>query len=236
MDDTPRVVRIAALIPHSNIDRTIGRIQEEIFSTFGLSSALALPPMIPLRFLRGDVLPEEAAPGDPPPGDETMAGIRTLDGLTVQTTTLRVVGSALYLGTEFRLPGGSRRDSAVQLGVDDILGPLSLGTGAGEALFPPAPGFFLCVDEKACSERESRWGEKSRRARKASNAQRPRQARPSALLQRVAKAATPAPALRFHPLGISVFAVDAQSSRCWWRALSWEMQSLIRLRKERGPG
>jgi len=202
VDETPRVVRIEALLAHSNIDRAIGRIQEEIFSSFGLTSALALPPMIPLRFLAGNPLP-----GDSSRDAEPAPTARALDGLTVRTTSFRVVENALYLGAESRLPSGRRTGSTVGLGVDDVLERLPLGAhvDTDDPLFPPAPGFFLCVDQETCGE--------------------------SALLRRVAEAVAPAPALHFHPLGIGIFTVEAQSSKRWWRALSWEMQSLIRLRK-----
>ena len=126
MGEAYSVSKLLVVLPHSNIERTVGAIQERIFKGFGLTSAVALPPVIPLRFV------------------SSSGPIHAPTGMTVRSTRLETEGRSLYLGVELHV--GERI-----LETDDILE--TAGKKQDEpSTAPPFPehhGFYLCTSGDA---------------------------------------------------------------------------------------
>jgi hypothetical protein len=108
------------------------------------------------------------------------------------------------------------KGSSLYLGVELRVGDRKLEAGdileaAGEdgsepSAAPPFAehtGFYLCTSEDA------------------------------SLLAAVAEDLTPPPCLDFHPLGIALLTMRYPSGVPWWRNLSWEMEPLQKIRKQR---
>jgi hypothetical protein len=129
---------LCALVPPGSVEAEVGRIQEAIFSAHGLTSAVALPPLIPIAFLpahpRGTVAHEPA-----------RALLDELDGSVsapwrVTITRAAWVGGFLCLGI----------DSG---GMWDILRARARGGGEADGPFPAAEGFFLGCGEASAGQR-----------------------------------------------------------------------------------
>lgn len=122
-------LKLAAILPHSNIDRAVGEIQDTIFTCFGLASALALPVMIPLRILSPDTNPSDFLNllEDHP---------RRLAG---QSSIYRIVDKSLFLTTRFSTE--ENRNVYFPSPVDNKKADCP-------RLFPVQEGFFLCSQEQ----------------------------------------------------------------------------------------
>jgi hypothetical protein len=182
MGEAFSVSRLMIIMAHSNVEKTVGAIQERIFSRFGLTSAIALPPVVPLRFV--------SSPG----------GVHPPRGMTVRTTAYETEGCSLYLGVELRV-GEKKLESA------DILDAAGKGEAEPAACravpFPDHTGFYLCTTNDA------------------------------ALLPAVVEDISPPPRLDFHPLGVALLTLKYLSTQPWWSHLSWEIDSLQIIRKQR---
>jgi hypothetical protein len=132
-DDTS--FTLCALIPPGSVEAEVTRIQEAIFSAHGLTSAVALPPLIAVAFL---------------PGVARARGLLAeLDGSVSAPWRITSTGTAWS--------GGS-----LSLGIDsggmwDILRARAQALGGGEAIgpFPTVEGFFLGCAEASAAQREA---------------------------------------------------------------------------------
>ena len=122
-------LKLAVILPHSNIDRAVGEIQDTIFTCFGLASALALPVMIPLRILSPDTNPS----------DFLSLFENHPRRLTGQSSTYRIVDESLFLST--------RLSTEENLDVN-FPSPADYQKGDYPKLFPVREGFFLCSQEQ----------------------------------------------------------------------------------------
>lgn len=125
-----RAYRLLAMLAPGSIEASVARLQQAVFSQGGSVSAIALPPLVPIRFLEAGGsgrLPER--PGQAAPSRWRASG-----------TGLRKHQGSLFLGLD---TGGAW--SAVRS--DDRY-------REGEALFPAFEGFFLgCLEEQAGEDR-----------------------------------------------------------------------------------
>ena len=115
-------VRVAALLPPSNIERIVSRLQETIYSSFGTISAMALPVMIPLGFIPTAVSPESFR--------QVLNDAR--EGFSIHSARYRKEDSSVYLSL-IPEPEASFRRIVERLELNDSRSP-----------FPPYFGFFLC--------------------------------------------------------------------------------------------
>ncbi len=122
-------LKLAAILPHSNIDRAVGEIQDTIFTCFGLASALALPVMIPLRILSPDTNPSSF---------HSLLENQPRS-LTVQSSTYRIVDKSLFLSTSL--------STEENLDVN-FPSPVDYQKRDYPKLFPVREGFFLCSQEQ----------------------------------------------------------------------------------------
>ena len=120
----------AVLMPPSNVERQIVSMQEDIFTRYGLSSAIALPVIMPFRFLLPSVSPD---------GFRSELSDLTVP-LTLSSANYEVVNNALYINIEVDHIG-----SEAWMKLNRRLESLPLFPGT-----PPIPehrGFFLCRHE-----------------------------------------------------------------------------------------
>jgi hypothetical protein len=111
--------RLLALLAPGSIEAEIGALQQQVFADLGHVSSIALPPLVPVRFLA-----LEASPRLPPvPGRNVSAGF------VVEVTGLAWDGGELFLGLD---TGGAW--SALR--ADDRWSD-------GPALFACSEGFYL---------------------------------------------------------------------------------------------
>jgi len=125
-----RTHRLLALFAPGSIEAEINALQQAVFAASGCVSAIALPPLVPVRFLPAD------APLRLPP----MPGRNVPAGFTVRVT------------------GPARRDGHLCLGLDT--GGAWSGLRAddrwsdGPALFPCCEGFYLGCAEAGSGSAE----------------------------------------------------------------------------------
>jgi hypothetical protein len=175
------VTKLLVILPHSNIEKTVGALQEKIFRRFGLPSAVALPPVIPIRFV--------SSPGK----------VHPLRGVAVRTTSYAIKKRSLYLGVELHV-GERMLKSDEAFGINEERGEAA----ATARPFPAYTGFYLCTAED------------------------------ESLLPSVVDYISPPPHLDFHPLGLALLTAKYRSDRMWWSHLSWELDGLEKVRKQRG--
>jgi hypothetical protein len=115
----PRVVRLLAILAPGSVEAEVGRLQQAVFASRGLVSAIALPPLVPVRFL------DPAAPvGIPePPGKEVPRGWRAT------SAALSSSADSLFLGLDTRGAWRALRSDGRYRG--------------GEGLFEEEEGFLL---------------------------------------------------------------------------------------------
>lgn len=128
----PRVVRLLVILAPGSVDAEVGRLQQAIFASRGLVSAIALPPLVPVRFLPPD------GPGriPDPPGREVPSRWRAA------ATTLVEADDSLFLGLDTRGAWhGLHSDLRYRPG------------RPGGGLFSEAEGFFLgCPGQEQSAE------------------------------------------------------------------------------------
>ena len=118
-----RVFHLIAILPPGNVARKIIDIQKELFYRYGKTAGLALPPFIPVAFLKKT------------PSDSLFSKPLTTEDPVTYTSQWAVEGEACYLRTSnFKtwkkmqhIFGGGDRDSP--------------------QLVPLFPGFFIYLDQ-----------------------------------------------------------------------------------------
>ncbi len=126
-----RTFRLLALFAPGSIEAEVGALQQAVFARHGWVSAIALPPLVPVRFV-----PVEAPARMPQvPGREVSAGF------AVRTTGPAWNGGRLFLGLD---TGGAWRALRGDERWSD-----------GPALVPCFEGFFLGCEEAAPEARDS---------------------------------------------------------------------------------
>ncbi len=116
---------LVAIIAPGSVEARVGKVQQAIFAEHGLTSAVALPPLIPVAFLA------DAVPG-------LLATIERAARAPwrIQTAGIAWEGGSLFLAVSSRGLWGSLRDGA-----------RSLGPFRDADLFPAFEGFFAgCGD------------------------------------------------------------------------------------------
>ena len=119
-------VVLAALFAPGSIESEVGRVQEEVFSRYGVASTQALPPLVPIAFL---------------------------DAPTVNGSLLREMDQAIAPGWRMRLVGPAWIGGHLYARVDSAGAWAALRQAAtarcaeGEGPFPPAEGFYLGCGE-----------------------------------------------------------------------------------------
>lgn len=123
----PYHMKIAALLPPSNIERIITGLQEAIYSASGAVSAVALPVMIPLRLLSDAVTPDsfQKSLGD------------TRAGFPICSHTYRKVEASMFLGLKAESPHEPAHRRIIQ-------NLASFEPYESRTPFPPFFGFYLC--------------------------------------------------------------------------------------------
>jgi len=125
-------LKTAILYPPSNIERIISQLQDDIFRTTGLVSPLALPVMLPIRFLSDSV--------SYPSFQSVFEGINA--SFTVQSAGFRLFGGVLYLYVRMD-EEGERLMETLESRLEKLESPQI------QPPFSPARGFFLCYDEES---------------------------------------------------------------------------------------
>jgi len=126
-----RTFRLLALLAPGSIEAEVGRLQQAVFAAHGFVSAIALMPLVPVRFL----------PVDAPPRLPQVPGREVAAGFAVRVAMPAWSGGHLFLGLETdgawaALRGDERWSD-------------------GPALFPCFEGFFLGCAEAAPEVRGS---------------------------------------------------------------------------------
>jgi hypothetical protein len=126
-----RTFRLLALLAPGSIEAEVGALQQAVFAEHGFVSAIALPPIVPVRFVPADA----AARLPQVPGREVSAGF------AVRTTGPAWSGGHLFLGLD---TGGAwqalRKDER---------------WSDGPALVPCFEGFFIGCAEASPEARDS---------------------------------------------------------------------------------
>jgi hypothetical protein len=119
------------------MDRLIGSVQQEIFSRFGLLSAIALPVMIPMKFCSVSVTPSDFA--------SCFNGLEGAFQITGATYGLNE--SSLYLSAKLDEPG---------VRIWNLLYERlkKLKSSEGVEPFKPFIGFYLAQEESSVSLEE----------------------------------------------------------------------------------
>jgi hypothetical protein len=126
-----RTFRLLALLVPGSIEAEVGALQQAVFADHGFVSAIALPPLVPVRFV----------PAESPARLPQVPGREVTAGFAVRTTGPAWSGGHLFLGLD---TGGAWR----ALRGDERWGD-------GPALFPCHEGFFLGCAEAAPEARDS---------------------------------------------------------------------------------
>jgi hypothetical protein len=126
---------MVALAAPGSVEAALGRVQAEIFSRYGLASAQALPPLIPVAFL-----PREAA---------TRGLLGSLNESVRAPWSIRTTGCEwaeeyLYLGIESGGAWSALRARTLETSVAEPTG-----------LFPIREGFFMGCGDAAPAQRDA---------------------------------------------------------------------------------
>ena len=124
-----RTFRLLALFAPGSIEAEVGALQQAVFASHGFVSAIALPPLVPVRFVSAD----------PPARLPQVPGRDVPAGFAVRVTGPAWSDDHLFLGLD---TGGAW--------------PALRGDGRwadGPALFPCFEGFFLGCAEAAADAR-----------------------------------------------------------------------------------
>ena len=132
--DGSRFLLLALLAPGS-IEAEVGRLQGRIFSQYGLASALALPPLIPVAFL---------------PADFAVRGLLDALNRSVRSPYRIDTGLAVWeAGALFLSVDSGGLWSGLREGAH------ALGVGACDGPFPVFEGFFLGCGDATAAQREA---------------------------------------------------------------------------------
>jgi len=127
--------RIVALAAPGSVEASLGRLQAEIFSRYGLASALALPPVVPVAFL--------------PPDAATRELLGKLNESvhapwSMRTTACEWADECLYVGI-----GSGGTWSALRARTLETCGP------EPRRLFPIREGFFMGCGDATPAQRDA---------------------------------------------------------------------------------
>jgi hypothetical protein len=134
-----------AIAAPGSVEAAVGGVQERIFREHGLASAQALPPLVPLAFLRAD-FPDPFGPGDEAPVRAFLRGVERLVSAPWRAVTGAPVWREgfLFLSVDF---GGAWDQAREAARVDGRI----VETGP----FPVASGFLLGCSDASPAQREA---------------------------------------------------------------------------------
>ncbi len=122
MREVNKVFYAVAILPPGNVSRQIVDIQKELYYSYGKTSGLALPPLIPISFSKQE------------PSDMLFSKQLTTEDPVTHTSQWVEEGKAWYLRTS-----NVKTWKKMQHIFDGDTGP---------QLFPPFPGLFIHLDEE----------------------------------------------------------------------------------------
>jgi hypothetical protein len=122
MSEGNKVFYAAAILPPGNVSRQIVDIQKELYYSYGKTSGLALPPLIPIAFSKQE------------PSDMLFSKQLTTDDPVTHTTQWAEKDNAWYIRTS-----NDKTWKKMQHIFEGDTGP---------QLVPPFPGLFIHLDEE----------------------------------------------------------------------------------------
>jgi hypothetical protein len=128
---------LAAIVPPGSVEAEVGRLQEGIFSTHGILSAQALPPIVPLSFL--------------PMGTAPVGFLGSLERTVRAPWRMRSSGFSWAEGFLFLSMDSAGLWTALRAAA---LSMLCAGGPEPRGLFPLREGFFLGCGEATADQRE----------------------------------------------------------------------------------
>ncbi len=121
---TPGPLRLSliALLPPGSVEAEVGKVQQSVFSTCGTLSAIALPPLIPIGFVR--------------PATEPAGLLASLNARASAPYRIRFGGFSRHAGFLYLAIDSGGLWNELRKGIEGALAD-------DEGLFPGFEGFFL---------------------------------------------------------------------------------------------